>query len=246
MRVSIGPAATSTGNAGFSIELDAKRLELLSELAPAARVIGALVNPNRPGVEAQEKEMLAAAKTAGRELTVLHTGDARAIELAFVTLAERKITALLVGADAIFNNHRTQIIALAARQAMTAVYPWSEFVTEGGLVSNAPNLPEAYRLSGLYVGRILKGEKPADLPVIQPAKVELVINLKTAKALGLEVPPSLLAQAMITSNRRLVASRHRASNPGRLSRPLAAAGFERYGLLRGVRRVRLFGFVREQ
>src|SRR6476661_1479148 len=189
------PRGNVTGNAGFSIELDAKRLELLSELAPAARAIGALVNPNRPGVEAQEKEMLAAAKTAGRELTVLHTGDSRAIEIAFATLTERKIAALLIGADALFNNHRPQVVALAARHGIVAMYPWNEFVTEGGLVSYAPSLTEAYRLSGLYVGRILNGEKPADLPVIQPTKVELAINLKTARALGLDVPPSLLARA---------------------------------------------------
>ena len=189
------PGGNITGNAGFSIELDAKRLELLSELAPAARAIGALVNPNRPGVEAQEKEMLAAAKTAGRELTVLHTGDSRAIEIAFATLTERKIAALLIGADALFNNHRPQIVALAARHGIVAMYPWNEFVTEGGLVSYAPSLTEAYRLSGLYVGRILNGEKPADLPVIQPTKVELAINLKTARGLGLDVPPSLLARA---------------------------------------------------
>ena len=189
------PGGNITGNAGFSIELDAKRLELLSELAPAARAIGALVNPNRPGVEAQEKEMLAAAKTAGRELTVLHTGDPRAIEIAFATLTERKIAALLIGADALFNNHRPQIVALAARHGIIAMYPWNEFVTEGGLVSYAPSLTEAYRLSGLYVGRILNGKKPADLPVMQPTKVELAINLKTARALGLDVPPSLLARA---------------------------------------------------
>ena len=189
------PGGNITGNAGFSIELDAKRLELLSELAPAARAIGALVNPNRPGVEAQEKEMLAAAKTAGRELTVLHTGDSRAIEIAFATLTERKIAALLIGADALFNNHRPQVVALAARHGIVAMYPWNEFVTEGGLVSYAPSLTEAYRLSGLYVGRILNGERPADLPVIQPTKVELAINLKTARALGLDVPPSLLARA---------------------------------------------------
>jgi putative ABC transport system substrate-binding protein len=179
------PSGNITGSAGFSIELDAKRLELLSELAPAARIIGALVNPHRPGVEAQEKEMLAAAKTAGPH----------AIELAFATLAERKIAALLIGADAIFNNHRPQIVALAARHGIVAMYPWNELVTEGGLVSYAPSLTEAYRLLGLYVGRILNGEKPADLPVIQPTKVELAINLKTAKALGLTVPPTLLARA---------------------------------------------------
>jgi putative ABC transport system substrate-binding protein len=189
------PGGNITGNAGFSIELDAKRLELLSELAPAARAIGALVNPNRPGVEAQEKEILAAAKTAGRVLTVLHTGDPHAIELAFATLAERKIAAVLIGADAIFNNHRPQIVALAARHGIVAMYPWNEFVTEGGLAGYAPSLTEAYRLSGLYVGRILNGEKPADLPVIQPTKVELAINLKTARALDLDVPSTLLARA---------------------------------------------------
>ena len=189
------PGGNITGNAGLSIELDAKRLELLSELAPAVRIIGALVNPNRPGVQAQEQEMLAAAKTAGLELTVFRAGDPRAIDAAFATLAERKIAALLVGADAIFTNHRAQIVALAARYAIIAVYPWREFVTEGGLVSYASNLPEAYRLSGLYVGRIFKGEKPADLPVIQPAKFELVINLKTAKTLGLTVLPTLLTRA---------------------------------------------------
>jgi putative ABC transport system substrate-binding protein len=189
------PGGNITGNAGINIQLDVKRLELLTELAPAVRVIGALVNPNRPGVEAQEQEMLAAAKTAGRELTVLRTGDPRAIELAFATLAERKIAALLIGADAFFNNHRTQIIALAARHAIVAVYPWREFVTEGGLVSYGSNLLEAYRRSGLYVGRILKGEKPADLPVMQPTEIQLAINLKTANALGLTVPPNLLVRA---------------------------------------------------
>ena len=189
------PGGNITGNAGLTIELDAKRLELLTELAPAVRVIGALVNPNRPGVEAQEQDMLTAAKTARRELTVLHTGDPRAIELAFATFAEWKIAALLIGADAIFNNHRAQIVALAARHAIIAVYPWREFVIEGGLVSYGPNLSEAYRLSGLYVGRILKGDKPADLPVMQPTKFELAINLKTARALGLTVPPTLIARA---------------------------------------------------
>ena len=139
--------------------------------------------------------MLAAAKSAGRELTVLRTGDARAIELAFATFAERKITAVLIGADALFNNHRPQIVTLAARHAMVAVYAFREFVTEGGLVSYGPNSTEAYRLSGLYIGRILRGEKPADLPVMQPTKFELAINLKTARALGLKVPPTLIARA---------------------------------------------------
>ena len=189
------PGGNITGNAGFSIELDAKRFEILGELAPAAKVVGALINPNRPGVEIQERELRAAAKAADRDLVVLRPGDSHALEAAFATLAERKITVLLVGADAFFNNHRPQIVALAARHAVMAIYPWREFTSEGGLVSYGTNLPASYREAGVYVGRILKGEKAADLPVTQPTKFELVVNLKTAKALGLNVPPALIARA---------------------------------------------------
>jgi putative ABC transport system substrate-binding protein len=189
------PGGNVTGNAGFTIELDAKRLELLTEFSPDLRSIGALVNSNRPGVEGQEQDMLEAAKTAGRELTVLRAGDARAIELAFATFAERRIAALLIGADGFFNNHRPLIVALAARHAMATAYAFREFVAEGGLLSYGPNLTEAYRLAGLYIGRILNGEKPADLPVLQPTKFELAINLKTAGTLGLKVPPTLIARA---------------------------------------------------
>jgi putative ABC transport system substrate-binding protein len=189
------PGGNVTGNAGLTIELDAKRLELLSELTPTARVIGALVNINRPGVEAEEQDLLGAAKKAGRQVVVLRTDDGPAIEAAFAALAKRKVAGILVGADALFNNHRQQVVMLAARHAMAGVYPWREYVAAGGLVSYGPNLSEGYRLSGLYVGRILKGEKPADLPVMQPTKFELAINLGTAKALGLALPPSLLARA---------------------------------------------------
>jgi putative ABC transport system substrate-binding protein len=178
--------------------LDAKRFEILGELAPTATIVGALINPNRPGVEIQEQELRAAAKAVGRDLVVLRPGDARALEVAFTRLAERKITVLLVGADPFFNNNRPQIIGLAARHAMIAIYPWREFASEGGLVSYGTNLPEAYREAGVYVGRILKGEKPADLPVTQPTKFELVVNLKTAKALGLNVTPALIARADAT------------------------------------------------
>ena len=189
------PGGNVTGNAGLTIELDAKRFEILSELVPDAKVVGALVNANRPGVEVQEQDLRAAAKATGRELILLRTGDLRDIEAAFATLAERKVAALVVGADAFFNNNRQQIVVLAARHAMAAVYQWREFPAEGGLLSYGPNLSDAYRQSGLYVGRILKGEKPADLPVIQPTKFELVINLKTARAIGLTVPPTLIARA---------------------------------------------------
>jgi putative ABC transport system substrate-binding protein len=189
------PGGNVTGNAGLTIELDAKRLELLCELTPTESIVGALINANRPGVEAEEQDLLGAAKKAGRQVVVLRTDDGPAIEAAFATLAKRKVAGILVGADALFNNHRQQVVMLAARHAMAGVYPWREYVAAGGLVSYGPNLSEGYRLSGLYVGRILKGEKPADLPVMQPTKFELAINLGTAKALGLALPPSLLARA---------------------------------------------------
>ena len=126
---------------------------------------------------------------------MLRVGDARAIELAFAAFAERRIAAVVVGADGLFNNQRSQIVALAARHTIKAIYAFREFVTEGGLVSYGANLTEAYRLAGLYIGRILRGENPAELPVIQPTKIELSINLKTAKMLGLDVPATLIARA---------------------------------------------------
>lgn len=145
------PGGNVTGNAGLTIELDAKRFEILSELAPNAKLVGALVNSNRPGVEVQEQEFRGAARAAGRELVLLRVGDARGLDIAFATLAERKVKPLAVGADAFFNNNRQQIIVLSARYAMAAIYQWREFPAEGGLVSYGPNLSEAYRLSGLIV-----------------------------------------------------------------------------------------------
>jgi putative ABC transport system substrate-binding protein len=189
------PGGNVTGNAGLTIELDAKRLELLSEVTPATRVIGALINTNRPGVEVEEHDLLAAAKNLGRELVVLRTDDGPSIEAAFDTLAKRNIAGLVVGADALFNDHRQQVVSLAARHGMAGVYPWREYVAAGGLVSYGANLSEGYRLSGLYVGRILKGEKPADLPIIQPEKFELAINLKTARTLGINIPAVIIARA---------------------------------------------------
>jgi putative ABC transport system substrate-binding protein len=129
------PGGNVTGNAGLTIELDAKRLELLGELTPTVAVIGALVNTNRPGVEVEERDLLAAARTLGRELVVLRTDDGPSIEAAFATLAKRRVTGVLVGADALFNDHRQQVVSLAARYAMASVYPWREYVTAGGLVS---------------------------------------------------------------------------------------------------------------
>ncbi|WP_128971612.1 ABC transporter substrate-binding protein [Bradyrhizobium tropiciagri] len=189
------PGGNVTGNAGLTIELDAKRLELLSELTPRTRVIGALVNANRPGVDVEEHDLLEAAKKLGRELVILRTADGPSIESAFDTLAKRDIAGLVVGADALFNDHRQQVVSLAARYALAGVYPWREYVTAGGLLSYGANLLEGYRLSGLYVGRILKGEKPADLPVVQPQKFELAINLRTAKTLAIDIPPAVIARA---------------------------------------------------
>jgi putative tryptophan/tyrosine transport system substrate-binding protein len=189
------PGGNLTGSAGLSTELDAKRLELLGELASGNGIIGALVNPNRPGVETQEQDLHAAAKAARREVVIFRAGDPQAIEAAFAGMTTQKISSLVVGADPFFSNNRQQIIILAARHAIIAVYQWREFPLEGGLVSYGPSIAEAYRLSGSYVGRILKGERPGELPVVQPSKFELVVNLKTARAIGLNVPPALLARA---------------------------------------------------
>ena len=128
-------------------------------------------------------------------LVLLRVGNASALDTAFATLVERKVAALVVGADAFFNNNRQQIVGLAARYKILAIYPFREYPLDGGLLSYGPNLTEAYREAGLYVGRILRGEKPADLPVVQPTKFETVINLKAARALGLTVPQTLLARA---------------------------------------------------
>ena len=189
------PGGNVTGSAGLAAELDAKRLEILSELAPISTTVGVLLNPNRPGVDTQEQDLFAAAKAAGRELIVFRVGDPQAIETAFAAMAAQKISSLAVGADPFFSNHRQQIVILAARYAIVAIYQWREFPAEGGLASYGPSIEEAYRQSGSYVGRILKGEKPGHLPVVQPAIFEFVLNIKTARAIGLNVPPALLIRA---------------------------------------------------
>jgi putative tryptophan/tyrosine transport system substrate-binding protein len=189
------PGGNVTGSGGFVAELDAKRLEILSEIRPADTRVGALLNPNRPGVDVQERDMRAASKAAGRELVVFRAGDPEAIESAFASMTAQGISSLAVGADPFFSNQRRQIVMLAARHAIAAVYQWREFPAEGGLVSFGPSIEDAYRLSGSYVGRILKGENPGDLPVVQPTKFELVVNLSTARALGFDFPPALLARA---------------------------------------------------
>jgi len=189
------PGGNVTGTAGLTSELDPKRLELLHQAKPNARVFGALVNPDRPGVEANSRELLAAAQAIGLQLVIEHAGPGHDLDVAFARLAERKIDAVVVTADPFFNFRRKQVIALAARYALPAVYQWREFVEDGGLMSYGPSIAEAYHQAGLYAGQIIKGAKPADLPVMQPTKFELVINQKIARTLRIEIPPLLLALA---------------------------------------------------
>lgn len=189
------PGGNITGSAGLAAELDAKRLEILMELIPVSMKVGALLNPNRPGVEDQERDMRAAATAKGRDLVVFRAGTPEAIESAFSSMSLQKMSGLAVGADPFFANHRRLIVSLAARHGIAAVYQWREFALEGGLVSYGPNIEETYRLSGTYVGRILKGEKAGDLPIVQPSTFELVLNLRAAKAIKLDVPPALMARA---------------------------------------------------
>jgi putative ABC transport system substrate-binding protein len=189
------PGGNLTGFNLFIGELGTKGLALLHELFPSTATIGFLGNPNNPAFEGTARDVLAAASVIGLRVQILKVSTDREIDAAFVSLVQARTGALLVSGDALFNNRIEQIIALAARHAIPTMYSFREFVVAGGLISYGTSLIEAYRQVGLYTGRILKGEKPADLPVVQPTKFELVINLKTAKALGLEIPPKLLALA---------------------------------------------------
>jgi putative ABC transport system substrate-binding protein len=189
------PGGNLTGTAGLTSELDAKRLELLHQIKPSEGVIGVLVNPKRPGVETQSSDLQAAARALGREIAVHKAATEQAIDAEFEAMHRLGVDAAIVTADPLFNFHRARVIALAARHAIPAIYQWREFVTDGGLMSYGPSIADAYYQAGVYSGRILKGAKPADLPVMQPTRFELVINLKTAAALGLAVPDLLRAIA---------------------------------------------------
>jgi putative ABC transport system substrate-binding protein len=189
------PGVNVTGTSGLTSELDPKRLELLQQIKPTPRVIGVLVNPNRPDVEHQSKELEAAADKMKLKLDFQQTPTPRDIDTAFETLARQRVDALLVTADPFFNSRRTQLVTLAERHVLPAIYQWREFAVAGGLMSYGPSLTDAYRQAGIYVGRILQGEKASELPVMKPTRFELVINLNTAKALGLEIPHTLLARA---------------------------------------------------
>jgi putative tryptophan/tyrosine transport system substrate-binding protein len=187
------PGGNITGMSFLVSALGAKRLELLRELVPRARVIGLLVNPQNPNAADDIGELKLAAQTLGLQLSVQNASGEREIDAAFANFAEQQIEALMVAADAYFRSRRDQLAALATHHAVPAAYAVREHAAVGGLMSYGPDITEAYRQAGIYAGRILKGEKPADLPVMQSSKFELVINLRTARTLGLAVPGRLLA-----------------------------------------------------
>jgi putative tryptophan/tyrosine transport system substrate-binding protein len=189
------PGGNITGVTGLGVELGPKRLELVRELVPAASVIAVLVNPTSPVAGTHERGLQVAARTLGVELQVLHASTERDFDAVFATLLERRAGALMIAIDPFFTSRSEQLAALTLRHAVPAIYVYREFAAAGGLMSYGASFVESSRLVGIYAGRILKGEKPADLPVQQAAKVELIINLKTAKALGLTVSLPLLGRA---------------------------------------------------
>ena len=189
------PGGNLTGVSFVPNELTAKRLELLSELVPQAGVIALLVNPNSSTAERVIQEVQQAARAKGVQLHVLKASSESEIDSAFASLVQLHVDALVVGADPFLSGRREQLVALASRHAVPAIYAWREFAAAGGLISYGASLTAAFRLVGTYAGKVLKGAKPADLPVQQPTTFELVINLKTAEALGLTVPQSMLMRA---------------------------------------------------
>ena len=189
------PGANATGVYFLIAALESKRAELLHELVPKATTLGLLVDANFPSVQAQSREMQEAARSLGFDLLILKTRTESDLDTAFATLVRERAGALVVAASGFFFFRRERLVALAARNAVPAAYPWREATEAGGLMSYGTSVTDAYRQGGIYAGRILKGEKPADLPVQQSVKVGLVINSKTAKALGLEVPLSMLMRA---------------------------------------------------
>jgi putative tryptophan/tyrosine transport system substrate-binding protein len=189
------PGGNLTGLSIFTAELMPKRLEVISELVPRAGVIALLVNPNNAGAERIVRDVREAAGAKGVQLHILKAGTESEIDAAFAALVELHAGALLIGTDPFFGSRREQLVGLAAHHNVPAIYPWPDFAKAGGLISYGASSTAAFREVGIYVGRILKGEKPADLPVQQPTTFELVVNLNTAKELGITVPPSVLARA---------------------------------------------------
>ena len=189
------PGGNATGMTIISADLAPKRLGLLRELVPNATSFAALSNPRTPEGRAQLSDIRTAAQASGLKVRLLEASDEKGIENAFATLAKDKVDALLVGSDPIFDVHRDRLVALVAAAAIPAIYQFRDFAVAGGLMSYDPDIADAYRQVGVYAGKILKGAQPADLPIQQPTKFQLVINLKTAKTLGLGVPANLLARA---------------------------------------------------
>jgi putative ABC transport system substrate-binding protein len=189
------PGGNATGMTLMNAPLGQKRLELLRELAPKAAVGAMLVNPVEPDAAPEIRDVQMAAQTIGLELKMFNASKPDEIDAAFAAIAAQRPEALVVGTGAFFVNRRREIVALAARLGAPAIYPFREYASDGGLISYGTSIASAYRQAGIYAGRILKGAKPADLPVMQPTTFELVINLKTAKALDLNVPDKLLALA---------------------------------------------------
>ena len=189
------PGGNATGVSFFFTLLGPKRLELLRELVPKAAVFAILVNPNNPTVTNDAQAVQAAAHSAGLQLIIVDAATERGLEAAFASLIERRVEGLIIGDDPFLISQRNQVVALAARHALPTAYFSREFAESGGLISYGTSIANGYRQVGNYTGQILKGARPADLPVLQPTNFDLVVNLKTAKALGLEVPPTLLARA---------------------------------------------------
>lgn len=189
------PGGNVTGISMITVALAPKRLALLHELVPAPAAIAMLVNPTSPYVDAETSDVQASARVLGRQLRMLNAGTAQEIDAAFATLVQQRAGGLLVSGDPFFDSERDRLVALAARYSVPAIYQWREFATIGGLISYGTSILDAYRQAGIYVGKILKGATPADLPVVQPTRFETVLNLKTAKALGLAVPDKLIVAA---------------------------------------------------
>jgi putative ABC transport system substrate-binding protein len=189
------PGSNVTGVSVLTAALAPKRLEILREVVPNADVIALLVNPRGTAAELQLRDVQEAARAVQQQVHVLHASNEREVETAFANLVQARIGALIVAADPFFNSRRDSFVALAAHHSIPAIYEWREFAEAGGLMSYGTSLPEAYRHVGIYAGRILKGARPADLPVLQSTRVEFVINLKTARALGLTFPLPLLGRA---------------------------------------------------
>jgi putative ABC transport system substrate-binding protein len=189
------PGGNLTGASMLNVEVVPKRLQLLHELVPTAKVMGLLVNPANPNAAYQSRDLQAAAQTLGVQSQILHASSDNELDMVFARLTELRAGALVIGADVFFNIRSAQLAALALRHAMPAAYQYREFTAAGGLMSYAGSITDSYRQAGIYAGRILKGEKPGDLPIQRSTKLELFLNLKTAKALGLTVPLPLLGRA---------------------------------------------------